>query len=107
MKYREIFFAHNGTGPYPCRFCAEEVSMEEVLVHHVDDDHTNGAPENLAAAHRICHTGHHKKGVPHTDQARKSNSEAKRRRFEDPAQRDRQRQIRLAVVAWKREEACV
>jgi 5-methylcytosine-specific restriction endonuclease McrA len=60
-KHREVFFAHNGPGPYPCHFCGKPVSFDEVLVHHHDDDHANNEPANLKASHHSCHSGHHGK----------------------------------------------
>jgi len=61
QKYREIFFAYNGPGPYKCEFCKEDVMFTEVLVHHCDEDISNNIPENLKAAHRRCHGRHHMK----------------------------------------------
>lgn len=58
-NYREIFFAYNGPGPYSCFFCQESVTMLEVIVHHIDEDHTNDAIDNLSPAHGGCHAGHH------------------------------------------------
>lgn len=59
-RYREIFFAYNGPGPYDCYFkCGEPVKFQEVIVHHIDEDFTNDEPFNLAPAHRTCHNGHH------------------------------------------------
>lgn len=57
--YREVFFAHEGPGPYRCFFCGKPVVMDEVIVHHIDEDRTNNAIENLAGAHDPCHTSHH------------------------------------------------
>lgn len=58
-RYREVFFAYNGVGPYACAFCDEQVDFDVVTVHHLDHDHTNDDPENLAAAHKGCHNSHH------------------------------------------------
>lgn len=60
--YREIFFAHNGPGPYACVECNKEVGFLEVLVHHDDHDRSNNNIENLMASHRGCHTAHHSTG---------------------------------------------
>jgi hypothetical protein len=60
MLYREVF-AHNGPGPYTCYFgCGEQVTMEEVNVHHIDENRDNAAPSNLAAAHESCHMRKHR-----------------------------------------------
>lgn len=59
-KYRELFLANNGAGPYVCYFsCGEVVLYEELIVHHIDEDHTNNKLENLTATHRVCHNRHH------------------------------------------------
>lgn len=60
--YREIFFAHNGPGPYICKECEGEVTFFEVLVHHEDHDRSNNNLENLVPNHRGCHTIHHSTG---------------------------------------------
>ena len=59
-RYRELYIALHGIGPYPCYFgCEELVSFDELIVHHIDEDFSNDAAENLTAAHRSCHNGHH------------------------------------------------
>lgn len=61
-KYREIFFAHNGPGPYTCDECGEEVDFWTVLIHHKNHDENDHRLENLVPAHRGCHTAHHSTG---------------------------------------------
>jgi 5-methylcytosine-specific restriction endonuclease McrA len=77
MYYREVFFAYNGPGPYECCFCRKLVTMEEVHIHHIDHDHDNGDPTNLAPAHDPCHIKHHAapKG-PHSPERRSNISKA-------------------------------
>jgi hypothetical protein len=64
-RYRSTFVDHAGPGPWPCVFCGEAVEPEEaeprrrLVVHHLDHDRSNGAPENLSASHRGCHQSHH------------------------------------------------
>ena len=59
-RYRELFFATNGAGPYVCFFsCGEPVDFSEVVVHHINGDHTDNRLENLVPSHRSCHNGHH------------------------------------------------
>ena len=58
-RYREIFFANNGPGPYVCFFCSEPVLFDEVIIHHEDHDETNNDLTNLKPCHRLCHNGHH------------------------------------------------
>jgi hypothetical protein len=55
-----VFVAHNGPGPYPCVFCERSVDMvTELHVHHLDHNHDNNDPDNLAATHTGCHTSYH------------------------------------------------
>ena len=52
---------HGKKGPWPCRFRGEPVTKDQdqggrsLLIHHIDGDHSNNAPQNLAAAHWDCH----------------------------------------------------
>lgn len=101
-RYRELFFAHSGFGPYDCWFCGEDVDFESVIVHHVDEDETNNDIVNLVAAHRLCHSRHHFKGIweerreellasptrghhtPHTEETKRALSEAAKSRGAAP-----------------------
>ena len=80
-RYREIFFAEYGFGPYKCAGCGEDVSFDDVQVHHKDEDETNDVIENLIAMHSECHTRKHMSqywaGKTHTDEHRRKVSEAK------------------------------
>ena len=58
-RYREIFFAHHGPGPYLCFFCSELVDFDSVIVHHEDHNHANNDLLNLKASHGPCHNKHH------------------------------------------------
>lgn len=77
-RHREVFFAHNGAGPWACHFCGEDVEFDAVQVHHLDEDHGNNDPSNLGASHRGCHTKHHavwrfggcRPGVPKSPETR-------------------------------------
>jgi len=60
ITYREIFFGVNGLGPFLCCFCGEDVTADEVLVHHANGDRQDNRPDNLKPAHRSCHTSYHK-----------------------------------------------
>ena len=87
-----IFFLVNGTGPWSCHFCGEEINEtgkrlggRSLIVHHVDWDHSNNDPENLVATHWGCHTRHHVQGSKHSEET-KSNmratwTEERRKRF--------------------------
>jgi hypothetical protein len=61
--HQRIFFAVNGLGPYPCfdPECGQTVSIEDVIVHHIDYDHDNNDPVNLTGMHRKCHQRLHAK----------------------------------------------
>jgi hypothetical protein len=49
-----------GAGPYKCFFdCGTVVEFHELIVHHIDGDHTNNLIENLVPCRRVCHNGHH------------------------------------------------
>ena len=58
-KHRDVFFAHNGPGPFACSYCSEEVTLDDTLVHHNDGNYTNNDLANLAPMHFGCHTKHH------------------------------------------------
>jgi hypothetical protein len=66
-RYRSTFVDHAGPGPWPCYFCGEPVEPDaaeprrRLVVHHLDHDRSNGAPDNLTASHRGCHQSHHLK----------------------------------------------
>ena len=68
--YHRIFFAANGFGPYTCFHCGQPVYFDEVIIHHLDHDHWNDDPDNLAAAHPPCHISHHHNGKAVTAHAR-------------------------------------
>lgn len=62
LRYREVFFAANGFGPFTCVFCESAVEATEVSVHHVDHDRKNDSLENLVPAHQGCHSRAHNSG---------------------------------------------
>lgn len=61
--HRKLFIESNGTGPWPCTFCGQQIGVEELHVHHRDHDHANNADSNLAATHGDCHSHHHRTGL--------------------------------------------
>lgn len=63
QMHRETFLAYNGIGPYRCHGCGFEISFRENFdVHHIDGNHDNQSPENLAAMHNSCHIRIHRTG---------------------------------------------
>lgn len=64
-RYVRIFLDTHGPFPHPCNFCGGVIpayggrSGESAVIHHLDHDHLNDDPVNLAAAHRRCHAEHH------------------------------------------------
>jgi hypothetical protein len=100
-RYREIFFAINGIGPYPCAACGTDVTFDVVQVHHKNEDELDDDPDNLIAMHAECHTRKHmsqywrgkthsedhrqkvsaaKTGLTHSDETKKKLSEKARKR---------------------------
>jgi hypothetical protein len=78
--YQRIWKEHN-TFPAPCHFCDESVAQfgrlrRDGSIHHLDGDHSNDVPSNLAIAHRACHTSHHEKGKTRTEAERMVTSRA-------------------------------
>lgn len=72
-KYREAFFMHHGTGPWPCAGCNELLSVEDLytsdksnnpVVHHLNGNHLDNSGDNLMIAHFGCHIRLHQIGVP-------------------------------------------
>lgn len=65
VDHRRLFMAQNDTGPWACYFCPELVveyggiGGRNLVVHHLDGDHANNDPANLASAHWDCHASHH------------------------------------------------
>jgi hypothetical protein len=75
--HRDIFFMHNGPGPWSCHFCAEPILVQDLtrrygpVVHHIDENHGNNDPGNLSLAHFGCHCGYHNRpGYRHTPEAK-------------------------------------
>lgn len=72
QRAQKAFFAFNGSGPYECVFCGEEVlgpwadpgnvhgrESRSLLIHHRNHVRKDDRPENLEPAHYGCHTRHH------------------------------------------------
>ena len=113
--YREIFFAHNGPGPYSCVECDTEVGFFDVLVHHDDHDRSNNTIENLMPSHRGCHTKHHSigrgVGTKDSEETKRKKSEAQKKRWAALSEEQRSAvglksaqnrdQAALMAKAWK------
>jgi hypothetical protein len=78
-KYRPIFIAVNGPGPWPCYLnaCEDLVLPDELAIHHLDENHENNEPTNLTAMHKGCHSRLHFAGVPRSTETRAKISAAK------------------------------
>lgn len=71
QMHRETFFAHNGIGPYPCFVCGTLISFyDQIVIHHIDENHGNNFSDNLSAIHHGCHSRLHQKGSTRSDEAR-------------------------------------
>ena len=72
---RKILRDRYGTLPWPCYLCDDPI-REKPHVHHIDGNHGNDNPENLAAVHLLCHNRHHQPWKYITDDGRRRLSEA-------------------------------
>jgi hypothetical protein len=79
--YRRLFIAAYGEFPHPCAFCGKPIEMasgrsgQSAVIHHIDEDRSNNAPENLTSMHRGCHNKHHRSWeLAHTPEARAKRS---------------------------------
>ena len=91
IDYRGVWETENSL-PAPCSFCGIEVTAwgrgaDDGVIHHVDEDRSNNALENLLLAHKACHTAHHGYGKWKSEETRQKMSESAKRRYEDPEQR--------------------
>ena len=56
--------------PFDCFFCIEPIvkfegqSSESICTHHIDWNHDNDSPENVAYAHQGCHGSYHHSFLP-------------------------------------------
>jgi hypothetical protein len=58
VEYRLKYFMWNDS-PHLCFFCDEEVTPDELQVHHKDGNHKNDNLRNLVPAHENCHAEFH------------------------------------------------
>ena len=64
-EYVRIFLDTYGPFPHPCHWCQEVIPeyggvfADAAIIHHLDHDHYNNVPGNLAPGHRRCHVAHH------------------------------------------------
>lgn len=53
---------------HKCFFCGDSLLAADLLkitVHHINENHEDDRPENLALSHEKCHRGHHAKIILH------------------------------------------
>lgn len=55
LVYHTVFREHNGDGPWLCYECGKPVV--KLLVHHLNEDHSDNAPENHRCAVGNWHIG--------------------------------------------------
>lgn len=73
-RARRVFLAANGSGPWDCYNCGDEVTSigrgtYDGNIHHLDENVTNDIPGNLVMMHAICHQ--HLHGPPTNDERRR------------------------------------
>lgn len=59
-----VFLENNTDPPWLCIECGSAVTLKQLLVHHLDENHFNDDPSNLAPVHRSCHASIHQRGKP-------------------------------------------
>jgi hypothetical protein len=55
-------------GRHKCFFCSKSLLIADLLkitVHHINGNHEDDRPENLALSHDRCHRGYHAKVILH------------------------------------------
>jgi hypothetical protein len=68
-------FERYGPAPWMCGYCDTLIHQfgkdsDDGQVHHIDGDHENDEPSNLAIIHCACHTKLHRIGYKHTQETR-------------------------------------
>lgn len=99
LFHRDVFFAANGFGPFACFECGAEIAFEDVVVHHVDHDHTNNDANNLVPSHFSCHSAYHMRVRTVSDETRQRMSAAQKKRYSDAKQREHAGIV--GARAWK------
>lgn len=54
-KWRKKFVEY----PFRCYFCEYTVRVDEMFIHHINEDHNDNAFANIVAIHPGCHSIHH------------------------------------------------
>lgn len=78
MTPHQKVFHENNNPPWECCICHELVQLNELTIHHLDEDHFNNDPANLAATHHACHTHLHRVGKPKSEEHKANLSKALR-----------------------------
>ena len=68
-RYRKIILLLLEHSQVRCFFCGKLFTAEDfpkrkldrITIHHINGNHEDNRPENLAFAHRTCHKRHHMK----------------------------------------------
>jgi 5-methylcytosine-specific restriction endonuclease McrA len=84
-QFHMAIFKRNNEPPYFCFFCGNVVVS--LNIHHVNGDHSDNRPENLAAVHRGCHTSFHKTGTVLSPETRRKIGESMKGKPWSPARR--------------------
>ena len=68
---REVFLMHKAGPPWSCCFCGKDVNgLDELVVHHEDENKDHNDKANLQASHNPCHISHHHKVRTKSQQTR-------------------------------------
>ena len=84
-RLARAWWKENVPRPWMCHFCDKVVTTLGAyigVVHHLDEDPQNNAPENLAVAHHACHVSFHQAGCVYTNETRAQMSASARARVD-------------------------
>lgn len=62
-----------------CFFCHKPFTDPlQITTHHINEDHEDNRPENLASAHENCHRSYHAKRILHKKDKKRALREVKK-----------------------------